>query len=144
MKNKLRNKAAFHNSDVRELFTNVGQKHLKAIRMSNGDRAITESLLREWRTHQAELEQVDAELKAFRKEAPIPEREARAVLATIPQVADVTIDVVLSELGELASLSQRPGRGQLRRIGSRPPGECRQTEGTEHHQGGLAKCFAGP
>ena len=68
--------------------------------MSNGDRAITESLLREWRTHQAELEQVDAELKAFRKEAPIPEREARAVLATIPQVADVTIDVVLSELGD--------------------------------------------
>jgi transposase len=39
-------------------------------------------------------------LSRFAETEPLPETEARAVLATIPQVGPVTIDIVLSELGD--------------------------------------------
>jgi transposase len=40
-------------------------------------------------------------LKEFAKRAPVREKEARAVLKTIPGVGPVTIEVVLSELGDI-------------------------------------------
>lgn len=100
VKCKLRYKAAEHNADVAALFTAKGQKHLASIAMSMADRFTTELLLEQWRVYEKQLGEVDAKLREFAHTAPAAEREARAVLDTMPQVGPVTIDVVLSELGD--------------------------------------------
>jgi transposase len=100
VKNKLRNKAAYYNADIPDLFSKRGWEYLKKLPMSAGNRAITQSLMIEMQVHEHQLEEIDKALAKFRKEASIPEREAREVLATIPQVSNVTIDVVLSALGD--------------------------------------------
>lgn len=100
VKCKLRQKAAHYNADVAGLFSQRGQEHLAGIAMSSADRFETEHLLAQWELFQQQLRDVDAELRRFQESAPASEREARAVLQTIPEVGPVTIDVVLSELGD--------------------------------------------
>jgi transposase len=51
--------------------------------------------------HVAQLLAIDQQLKQFAKSAPVAEQEARAVLASVPGVGPVTIDVVLSEVGDV-------------------------------------------
>jgi transposase len=100
VKCKLRYKAAEYNADVARLFSSQGQKHLASIAMNVADRFAAEALLEQWKLYEAQLAEVDTKLQEFAKTAPAAEREARAVLATMPQVGPVTIDVVLSELGD--------------------------------------------
>lgn len=97
---RLRNKATFYNADVAELFSTSGQTHLASIAMSSADRFEVNQLLDELQLFEKQLKQVDKELLAFSKKALPAEREARAVLSTMPQVGAVTVDVVLSELGD--------------------------------------------
>lgn len=100
VKCKLRNKAAYYNADIADLFTKKGQKHLAEIAMSASDRFESINLRDLWQWCESRLEEVDKELAKFRQNAPLAEREARAVLLTIPWVGPVTIDVILSELGD--------------------------------------------
>lgn len=100
LKSKLHNKAAHYNEDIARLFTERGQAHLAKIAMSAADRFETEQLLIQLEQFQTQLKAVRAELRRFAQTAPAGEDEARAVLNTIPQVGRVTIDVVLSELGD--------------------------------------------
>lgn len=100
VKCKLRNKAAYYNADVAELFTKRGQEHLAAIAMSASDRFECIHLQELWQWCESKLKDTDKELAKFRESAPLAEREARAVLSTIPWVGPVTIDIVLSELGD--------------------------------------------
>jgi transposase len=100
LKCKLRHKAAYYNADVAELFTAQGRGHLAQIAMSVADRFQTSKLLEQLHLCQDQLAEMDAELRHFAKTATAAEREARAVLATMPGVGAVTIDVVLSELGD--------------------------------------------
>ena len=100
LKSKLHNKAAHYNEDIARLFTERGQAHLAKIAMSAADRFETEQLLIQLEQFQTQLKAVRAELRRFAQTAPAAEDEARAVLNTIPQVGRVTIDVVISELGD--------------------------------------------
>ncbi len=100
LKCKLRHKAAHYNADVAELFTAKGQAHLAELAMSQADRFETQNLLAQLQLCQEQLKATDAELRKFSKTAPAAEREAREVLDTMPEVGPVTIDVVLSELGD--------------------------------------------
>jgi len=100
LKCKLRHKAAHYNADVAELFSARGQDHLAQIAMGMADRFETENLLDQWSLCQQQLKKVDRQLRQFAKTAPAAEREARKVLRTMPEVAAVTIDAVLSELGD--------------------------------------------
>ncbi len=100
LKCKLRDKAAHYNSDIAELFTLKGEQHLAEIAMSRADRFQTTEMLTLLHFCEEQFEQVNAELRRFGKTARGPEREARAVLDTIPEVGPVTIDIVLSELGD--------------------------------------------
>jgi transposase len=100
LKCKLRDKAAHYNADIAELFTQKGEKHLAEIAMSRADRFQTSEMLNLLDFCQQQFTEVDAELRRFAKSAPGSEQEARAVLATIPEVGPVTIDIVLSELGD--------------------------------------------
>lgn len=100
LKCKLRHKAARYNADIAELFTIKGQEHLAEIAMGTSDRYETKNLLEQFETCQRQLQDCDRQLRQFAKSAPLAEREARAVLDTMPEVGPVTIDVVLSELGD--------------------------------------------
>ncbi len=50
---------------------------------------------------QQQLKAVDQELRTFTETAPVAEREARAILASVPEVGPVTTDVILSEAGDV-------------------------------------------
>jgi transposase len=100
-KNKLRHVLARYNADVRGLFSAAGRQYLAEFALSAADRFLAEQLLEELSQHQARLKAADRQLRAFAKAAPIAEREARDVLDSVPCVGPVTIEVVLSELGDV-------------------------------------------
>jgi len=101
VKNRIRRVLSDYNADRRDLLSSEGLAFLKEVAVSATDRFILNQLLAEWEGHERQLMQLTKELKAFAKKAPQPEQEARAVLATIPAVGPVTIDVVVSELGPI-------------------------------------------
>ncbi len=100
IKCKLRNKLSHYNADIAELFTQRGQKHLAKLAMSAADRFEVRQLQAELSLFMTQIGETNKQLGEFAKTAPLAERESRAVLDTIPQVGTVTIDAVLSELGD--------------------------------------------
>ena len=100
VKNKLRHILAAYNADVRNLFTAAGREYLAAVKLSSADRFAATQLLSELDQHGERLTAANRELKAFAKQAPLAEREARAVLQSIPNVGPVTCEVILAELGD--------------------------------------------
>jgi transposase len=101
LKNRTRHLLSHYNADARNLFTGEGQADLDALKLSASDRFVVEQLREEWRRCRGQLKAVDRRLAEFAKSAPVAEREARQVLETIPCVGPVTVDVVLSELGDV-------------------------------------------
>jgi transposase len=94
---KIRRLLSDHNADRKDLFTAAGREHLATLKLDNGDRfvlALADHL-------RQQLEAPDRHLKPFAAAAPTCDAEARAVLKTIPGVGPVTIDVVVSELGDV-------------------------------------------
>jgi transposase len=100
IKCKLRNKLAHYNADIAALFTERGELHLARVAMCAADRFEVQQLQAELQLFMTQMEQTNQQLRAFARGGPLAEQEARAVLATIPQVGDVTVDAVLSELGD--------------------------------------------
>jgi len=101
VKCKLRYKAAFYNADIASLFTVRGLAHLAKIAMSHADRFECQALQDQLQFLQQQLKAVDQELRTFAETAPVAEREARAILATVSEVGPVTTDVILSEAGDV-------------------------------------------
>lgn len=100
VKNKLRHILAAYNADVPHLFTLEGREHLAAVPLSAADRFVAEQLVVELEQHQKRLGSANRRLREFAAAAPLAEREARAVLDSIPNVGPVTTDVILAELGD--------------------------------------------
>ena len=100
VKCKIRNKAAQYNADLAEMFQRRGSAHLASIAMNDADRFEVDALLEHMSLLKQQLSAADRRLRTFAESASAAEREAHAVLATIPQIGPVTIDVVLSELGD--------------------------------------------
>jgi transposase len=100
IKAKLRNKLAHYNADVAGLFTRRGETYLAELALSESDRFEATALQEQLALFQRQLHEVDAALVKFAQTAPLAEREAREILASIPLVGPVTVDVVLSELGD--------------------------------------------
>lgn len=105
LKCRIRHLLAGHNADRADLFTREGEKHVKQVPLSRAERFVFESLQAEMKMLGEQLDAFDRELARFAKEAPTAEKEARAVLKSIPSVGPVTIDVVLSELGNVRRFS---------------------------------------
>lgn len=89
-----------YNADRSNLFTKAGLEYLATVAVSAADRVVLDQLHEEWRQHRRRLREINAALREFGKQAGPAEVEARAVLDSIPMVGTVTIDVVLSELGD--------------------------------------------
>lgn len=100
LKAKIRNVLGHYNADIAGLFTRAGNDYLANVALSPADRFVVEAIREQLVLYQRQRRQADQELVRFAEGAPLAEREARAVLASIPQVGPVTIDVVLSELGD--------------------------------------------
>jgi transposase len=100
-RNKIRRILSNYNADRSDLFTVVGLSYLAKISVSSSDRFVLDQLHAEWEHHARQLEAVDKQLREFAKSAPAHEAEARTVLETIPGVGTVTVDVVISEVGDV-------------------------------------------
>jgi transposase len=100
VKCKMRSKLAHYNADIAQLFTQQGQEYLAELALSHADRFEVQALGQQLELFEKQLLEVQAELEKFAHTAPASEREARNVLESIPQVGPVTIDVILSELGD--------------------------------------------
>lgn len=98
---KVRRILADYNADRPDLFRADGLEHLAAVALSPADRFVVDQLRDEWEHRLEQLGAIDRRLRAFAREAPAAEREARAALRTIPGVGPVTVDVVLSEVADV-------------------------------------------
>jgi transposase len=100
VKCKVRNVLGHYNADIAGLFTCRGDEYLATVALSPADRFAVQALREQLELFQRQLQEADRQLQQFAQTGPLAEREARAVLDTIEQVGPVTIDVVLSEMGD--------------------------------------------
>ena len=100
VKTKIRRIVSNYNADRKNLFSKAGQEYLATVKLLPADRFIVADLVEQLRHHQKSLRVVNRQLKEFAKEAPAAEQEAREVLESIPTIGPVTVNVVLSELGD--------------------------------------------
>jgi transposase len=102
LKNKMRRVLADYNADRKDLFAaGVWDEAMAGVGLSAGDRFVLDGLHALWRRLEEQVAELGRRLKEFAASAPPREAEARARLATIPGVGPVTIDVVVSELGDV-------------------------------------------
>jgi len=101
VRNKIRRILSNYNADRADLFTEEGLAYLSKVSVLEADRFVLDQLVSEWRSYTEQMKEADKRLSSFAKDAPAKEAEARAILDTIPGVGPVTIDVVISELGNI-------------------------------------------
>ena len=101
VRSKVRRILSDYNADRPNLFTIKGLDYLATVRLSGADRFVVDQLIEEWKEHRRRLAAVKKELATFAKSAPVAEAEGRVVLESIPCVGPVTVDVIISELGDV-------------------------------------------
>jgi transposase len=101
LKNKVRHVLGNYNADRPDLFSAEGLASVAQVPLSAADRLVLKQLLASWQHHEKQRAALDKVLRAFAKKGPAAEQEARAVLGSIPDVGPVTVDVVVSELGDI-------------------------------------------
>jgi transposase len=101
VKNKIRRILSNYNADRKDLFTEKGFAYLAEVQISAADRFALKQLVEQYRLFKKHVVAGDKLLQKFATAAPAAEAEARAVLDSIPGVGPLTIDVILSELGDV-------------------------------------------
>jgi transposase len=101
VRNKIRRILSDYNADRPDLFSREGLVYLSQVQVCAADRFILDQLREEWEQHLQRLRLVERHLRQFAKQASTREAEARAVLNTLPSVGPVTVDVVISEVGDV-------------------------------------------
>lgn len=101
LKVKMRRIASDYNADRKDLFTTAGWAGLRKVELRPSDRFVLDQLHAAWQHLEGQLRDLARRLKEFAAAAPPREAEARAKLKTVPGVGPVTIDVVVSELGDV-------------------------------------------
>lgn len=100
VKNTIRGILTRYNADRSDLFTRKGWAAALKTDLHAAEKWILEQHKADLDGIRKQLSAIEVKLDAFEEEASVAEREARAVLATMPSVGPVTIDVVLAELGD--------------------------------------------
>lgn len=98
---RIRSIMADYNADRRDLFSLQGRMFLGKAPVSVADRFVLDQLLAELVFLEEQTCALRQQLRAFAKAAGAHESAAREVLNSIPGVGPVTIDVVISELGNV-------------------------------------------
>ena len=102
IKNTARGVLTRYNQDRANLFSVAGREHVEGLGdiLLQEDAWVLDDLFDELKEQAARLKKVEKRLEEFAQSAPLREREARAVLDTIPGVGLVTIETILAELGD--------------------------------------------
>lgn len=100
IKNTIRGVLTRYNADRQDLFSKLGRLASKQLQLLAEERWLLEDLWEDFDEACRRLEKVEERLVRFALQATTREHEARAVLATMPGVGLVTIDVLLAELGD--------------------------------------------
>ncbi len=98
LKTKMRRILADHNADFPELFGEPIDDVIERLDLPDADAFVLKQLATELELFCELRKATDKQLTTFAKSAGEAEAKHREVLASIPQVAAVTIDVVLAEL----------------------------------------------
>jgi transposase len=98
---KIRHILSDYNLDRPDLFTIDGMEYLSQAPVSTTDRWVLDQLVTHWQQQRSHLRAANRQLREFARAAPLSEREWRETLLSIPYVGQVTLDVVLSELGDV-------------------------------------------
>lgn len=101
LKCRLRSLLARYNADIPGLFTAQGAAHVASQKLNSADRFVTQQLGAALEFQHQQRLAICSRLRQFAKSAPLSEREARAVLESVPCVGPITIEVLLSELGDV-------------------------------------------
>lgn len=101
VKNKIRRILSNYNADRKDLFHDEGLEFLASVKVSPADRLVLNQLRALWECLEDQRLALDKALVAFAKKARAVEAEARAVLESIPGIGVVTVDIVLSEVGDV-------------------------------------------
>jgi transposase len=102
VRNKIRRILSDYNADRKDLFSaNAGPEYTKQLPLSDADQFVVGQLWDEHEHYDKQIDKLWNMLKKFAKKATHREKEARAVLKTVPGVGPVTTEVVLSELGDV-------------------------------------------
>jgi transposase len=100
IRNTIRGILTRYNADRTDLFTRTGWKAALELDLHDAERWVLEELKDEWDQVKVRLKRADQRLEQFAASAPLAEREARAVLASMPGIGPVTIEVILAVLGD--------------------------------------------
>jgi transposase len=100
IKNTMRGILTRYNADRRDLFTKLGRQAVEQLPLFEEEKWLLLELFEDLEQTKGRLAKIDARLEQFASTAPVKEREARAVLATMPGVGPITADVLLAELGD--------------------------------------------
>jgi len=128
VKNTIRAILTRYNSDRKDIFTRHGWETAKEFQLLDEDRWVLDDLWEELQEHRSRLRKVDRRLVDFAKSAPLREREARAILATMPGVGPRTIETILAELGDWRRFKN--GRAVASFAGLEPA--VRESDGKRH------------
>ncbi len=90
-----------YNADRPDLFSDEGRRHVTQLTLLEADRFILDQLFAQGEFLGAQQALIDRQLRQFAERASVAEAEARRLLDTIPTFGPVTIDVLLSELGDV-------------------------------------------
>jgi transposase len=100
IKNTMHGVLTRYNADRSDVFTKLGWQATKKLQLLEEERWLLHDLWDDLQQANERLEKVEDRLVRFASKATIKEREARAVLATMPGVGVVTIETILAELGD--------------------------------------------
>lgn len=100
IKNRIRGELTRRNADRNDLFTKAGKLAVAKLPLSPGERYVLDDLWAQLAVAKTRLKRCDEALALFAARAPQKEQEARAILASFPQVGMVTTEVILAELGD--------------------------------------------
>jgi transposase len=131
LKCRVRNIMAGYNADIRGLFTGEGRQHLARTPLQAADRFVVDQLLAGLDLQHRQRLELARELRQFAATAPVAEREARVVLESVPCVGPVTVEVLLSELGDVRRFRKQSAVVQYAGLA---PG-VRESAGRRQNQG---------
>lgn len=100
IRNTIRGVLTRYNADQKNIFSRYGKAHIHQLKMLEEERWLLTDLFEDLGEAENRLSTIDKRLAQFAQQAPQAEREARAILATFPQMGPVTTEVILAELGD--------------------------------------------
>jgi transposase len=100
LRNTMRGMLTRYNADRKDLFTPAGWQAAMKLKLHEAERWVLKELHAQLEETKERQKRAEQRLLEFMLTAPLREQEARQVLASMPGVGFVTVEVILAELGD--------------------------------------------